>query len=88
LFETGREKELDFVVVVTAPADVQRQRALARPDMTGKKLEKMLSLQIPDSEKRARADYIVDTSLGLAPALAQVREIVASLRAKQDKGPP
>jgi dephospho-CoA kinase len=88
LFETGREKELDFVVVVTAPADVQRQRALQRPGMTEKKLEKILSRQTPDSEKRARADFIVDTSKGLPAALAQVREIIANLREKQAKEHP
>ena len=88
LFETGRETELDFIVVVTAPAEVQRERALQRPGMTEKKLERILALQTPDSEKRARADYIVDTSQGLAAALAQVREIVASLREHAGKELP
>ncbi|HEY7763629.1 MAG TPA: dephospho-CoA kinase [Aestuariivirgaceae bacterium] len=79
LFETGREKEVDAVVVVSAPAEVQRQRVMARPGMTGKKFELLLARQLPDAEKRARADFIVDTGRGHDFARGQVREIVNQL---------
>jgi dephospho-CoA kinase len=79
LFETNREKEVDAVVVVSAPAAVQRQRVLARPGMTEEKLELLLSRQLSDAEKRARADFIVDTGRGHEFARGQVREIVSHL---------
>jgi dephospho-CoA kinase len=79
LFETSREKEVDAVVVVSAPAAVQRQRVLARPGMTEEKLELLLSRQLSDAEKRARADFIVDTGRGHEFARGQVREIVSQL---------
>jgi dephospho-CoA kinase len=62
LFETGQEKELDYVVVVSASEDVQRKRALARPGMTGQKLAGVLARQIPDAEKRKRADFVIENS--------------------------
>ena len=80
LFETGREKDVDVVVVVSAPAEVQRARALARPGMTEAKLDAILARQTPDAEKRRRADFIVDSGQGLEHAFAQVRRIVQSLR--------
>ena len=80
LFETGGEDRVDKIVVVSAPADVQRERVLARPGMTEEKFEAILSHQVPDAEKRSRADYIVDSSRGLADAFAQVERIVANLR--------
>jgi dephospho-CoA kinase len=80
LFETGREKDIDAVVVVSAPADIQRARALARPGMTDVKLAAILGRQMPDAEKRRRADFIVDSGQGLDHAFAQVRRIVQSLR--------
>jgi dephospho-CoA kinase len=80
LFETGLEKDLDAVVVVSAPADIQRARALARPGMTDVKLAAILGRQMPDAEKRRRADFIVDSGQGLDHAFAQVRRIVQSLR--------
>lgn len=82
LFETGGNELVDKVLVVTAPADIQAQRALARPGMTGEKLELILSRQMPDEEKRAKADYIVETDKGLEHAFAQVRELVDDLREK------
>ncbi|PTS87940.1 MULTISPECIES: dephospho-CoA kinase [unclassified Caulobacter] len=80
LFETGGDKRVDKVVVVSAPAEVQRARVLARPDMDEVKFEAILARQLPDAEKRARADYVIDTSRGLEAAHQQVREILAALR--------
>ena len=80
LFETGGRDRVDKIVVVSAPADVQRERVLARPGMTEQKFEAILSHQVPDAEKRRLADYIVDSSRGLDDAFAQVERIVADLR--------
>jgi dephospho-CoA kinase len=76
LLETRGEKETDAVVVVSAPADMQRARALQRPGMTEQKLEAILRQQMPDAEKRRRADFVVDTSRGFEAARAQVRAIL------------
>jgi dephospho-CoA kinase len=76
LFETGGDQKVDAVVVVSAPGEVQRQRVLERPGMTADKLDALLARQTPDSEKRQRADFVVDTSLGFDAARAQVREIL------------
>ena len=76
LFETGADARVDAVVVATAPAEVQRARVLERPGMTPQRLEAMLARQMPDSEKRLRADFIVDTSRGFDDARAQVQEIL------------
>jgi dephospho-CoA kinase len=80
LFETGGEKRVDAVVVVSAPAAVQRERVLARPGMTEAKFEAILAKQVADAEKRAKADFVVDSSRGLDHARAQVAEIVAALQ--------
>jgi dephospho-CoA kinase len=80
LYETGGEKKVDKVVVVSAPADVQRQRVLARPDMTPAKFEAILARQTPDAEKRARADFVIDTGQGLDHARNQVRDLLTLLR--------
>ena len=81
LFETNGHKKVDQVVVVSAPADVQRQRVLARPGMDVAKLEAILARQTPDAEKRSRADFVIDTGQGLDHARDQVRDILTRLRA-------
>jgi dephospho-CoA kinase len=79
LFETGGEGGFDKVVVVSAPPDVQRRRVLARPGMTEEKLAAILARQMPDSEKRERADFVVETGGDLSTTEAQVREILSCL---------
>ena len=79
LFETGGRNRVDKVVVVTAPAEVQRQRVLARPGMTQEKLASILDKQVPDAEKRRQADFIVDTGQGMDAARAAVAAIIAEL---------
>jgi dephospho-CoA kinase len=76
LFETGGEKRVDAVVVVTTSPDIQRQRILARDNMTAEKLDAILARQLPDAEKRKRADFVVDTSHGLEPVRARIRDIL------------
>lgn len=85
LFETGGHSRMDAVVVVTAPADVQRARVLDRPDMTEEKFDHILSRQMPDTEKRAQAHFVVETDKGFDHARAQVREIVAALHKRRLK---
>ena len=77
LFETGGDRRCDAVVVVSAPAEVQRERVLQRPGMTEAKLAAILAKQTPDADKRARADFVVDTSRGFDAARQQVRDILA-----------
>jgi dephospho-CoA kinase len=77
LFETGGEKRMDAVIVVSAPAELQRERVLARENMTQEKLDAILARQMPDAEKRKRADFVVDTSRGLEPVRADVKDILA-----------
>ena len=79
LFETHGEEAFDKVIVVSAPADVQRDRVLARPGMTLAKLDAILARQLPDAEKRARADFVIDTSGDLSKTEAQVHNILACL---------
>jgi dephospho-CoA kinase len=76
LFETGGEKRVDAVVVVSTSPENQRQRILARDNMTAEKLDAILARQLPDAEKRRRADFIVDTSHGLDPVRRQIRDIL------------
>lgn len=81
LFETGADRWLDRIVVVSAPPEVQRERVLARPGMTAEVFKTILAKQLPDAEKRARADFIIDSSRGLEPARAQVRQILEEIHA-------
>ncbi|HEX8413913.1 MAG TPA: dephospho-CoA kinase, partial [Sphingomicrobium sp.] len=79
LFETGGETRVDKIAVVSAPADVQRARVLARPGMTQERFEAILARQTPDAEKRARADFVIDTATDLATTRARVSEVMACL---------
>jgi dephospho-CoA kinase len=78
LFETGGEKRVDAVVVVTTDPDIQRRRVLARDNMTSEMLDAILARQLPDPEKRRRADFLVDTSHGLDPVRDRIQEILAA----------
>lgn len=82
LFETGGHNRVDKVAVVSAPADIQRARVLARPGMTEEKFAAILARQMPDAEKRARADFIIDSSGELEETRAQITAIIAELRGK------
>jgi dephospho-CoA kinase len=82
LFETNREADVDVVIVVSATAELQRARALARPGMTADKLDFILSRQTPDAEKRARANYVIDTSVSLAETAREVGRVIADIRSK------
>jgi dephospho-CoA kinase len=82
LFETGGDARTDAVVVVTAPEPVQRARLLERPGMTAEKIEALLARQMPDAEKRKRADFVIDTSRGFDAARAEARKILDQLRAE------
>ncbi|MGX1744359.1 dephospho-CoA kinase [Bosea sp. NPDC055353] len=86
LLETGGEARCDAVLVVTAPAEVQRQRVLARPGMSAEKLDAILSRQMPDAEKRRRAHFLVDTSRGLVAAERQVGSILMALAGRPGRG--
>lgn len=81
LFETGAETGVDGILVVTAPEAVQRERVLGREGMTEAKFKQILSRQVPDAEKRKRADFLIDTSLGLDVARNSVEELISGLKA-------
>jgi dephospho-CoA kinase len=85
LFETGGHANVDAVVVASAPAQMQRERVLAREGMTDERLDAILAQQLADAEKRARAHFVVDTSRGLEPAREQVAEIIAVMRDPQKR---
>jgi dephospho-CoA kinase len=79
LFETGGEQAFNKVIVVSAPAEIQRERVLSRAGMTEQKLDAILGRQLPDADKRARADFVVDTGTDLSTTERQVRDILACL---------
>lgn len=83
LFEKGGWKQVGAVVVVSAPPDVQRARVLARPGMTEAKFEQILALQVPDAEKRARADHVIDTGTSLAETRHAVQRLVHELTGRE-----
>ena len=85
LFETGGESDFDKIIVVSAPAEVQRARVLARPGMHEAKLDSILERQTPDEEKRRRADFVIDTAGDLSTTEAQVRDIIACLGLAPDR---
>ncbi|OCC23991.1 dephospho-CoA kinase [Croceicoccus estronivorus] len=80
LFEKGGWDRVDAIAVVSAPAEKQRERVLARPGMTAEKFAHVLELQVPDAEKRERADYVIDTGASLAATRAEVNAVIESLR--------
>ena len=83
LFEKGRSRQIDQVAVVSAPADQQKARVMARPGMTEEKFAQILALQVPDAEKRGRADHVIDTGLSLAQTRAAVAALVQKLSVRQ-----
>ena len=83
LFEAGRDKAVDAIVVVSADVAIQRERVLSRPGMSEEKFAAIQARQLPDAEKRERADYVVDTGKGMDDAREQVRAIIADIRASQ-----
>ncbi len=85
LFETGGEKRVDVVVVVSAPAEMQRERVMARPGMTAEKFDLIVKKQVSDAEKRRRADFVVDSSRGLEHAERQVVAIIEALKHRSGK---
>lgn len=85
LFEKARAPEIDAVAVVSAPAEVQRARVLARPGMTADMFAQILARQLPDADKRARADHVIDTGVPLAHTQAAVRALVEAIREKNPR---
>lgn len=83
LFETGGERRVDVTIVVSAPPEIQRERVLARPGMVPEKLDQILSRQMPDEEKRQRADFVVDTSRSIPETEAQIDRIMNQLSGRQ-----
>jgi dephospho-CoA kinase len=86
LFETGGDRRCDYVIVVSAPAFLQRQRVLRRPGSSDSRLDAILAAQMPDSEKRRRADFVVPTGLGKDATLRRLKAIVRLLKGRQRRG--
>jgi dephospho-CoA kinase len=84
LFETGGENQVDVTVVVSAPANVQRARVLERPGMSEAKFDALLANQMPDAEKRGRADYVVDTDRSIEDTGREIDKLITLLRARED----
>jgi dephospho-CoA kinase len=85
LYEGDRANEFDAVIVVSAPAAVQRERALARPGMTREKFEAILARQVPDQEKRRRADFVVSTGVSLEDTRVAVKKVISELRRRAEQ---
>jgi dephospho-CoA kinase len=85
LFETGADKRVDVTIVLSAPHHVQRERVLARPGMTVERLEHLLARQLPDEDRRARADFVVDSGTGLAKMHDEIDRIIDSLRGRKGR---
>jgi len=85
LFETGADRNVDYTLVVSAPAFIQEQRVLSRPNMNQKKFQSILKSQMPDAEKCARADYIIPTGIGHAETMKALKEIIHNFRTSGDK---
>jgi len=85
LFETGADAKVDATIVVSASPDLQRQRLMGRPSMSPEKLESLLARQMPDAEKRARADFVVDTSGEIAASRAALDAIIANLKDRESR---
>ena len=85
LFETGADSRVDVTVVTSAPQEVQRARVLSRPGMTADKLEHLLARQLPDAERRARADYVVDSGLSLADMRIEIDKVIESLKSREGR---
>lgn len=88
LFETGGRERVDRVVVVTAPAEIQRERVMARPGMTEERFARILERQVPDAQKRQMADYVIDTSKGMEAARSAVGDLLRSLGVEKDAAAP
>ena len=85
LFETGADSRVDVTVVTSAPQEVQRARVLSRPGMTADKLEHLLARQLPDAERRARADYVVDSGTSLADMRIEIDKLIESLKSREGR---
>lgn len=85
LFETGADSRVDVTVVTSAPQEVQRARVLSRPGMTADKLEHLLARQLPDAERVARADYVVDSGLSLADMRIEIDKLIESLKSREGR---
>lgn len=84
LFETGIDKEVDYTITVDAPAEIQRERALSRPNMSAQKFEAILKTQIPNTEKCARSDYTINTGIDIAYTMKDLNVIIADIKGKHD----
>jgi dephospho-CoA kinase len=88
LFETGGRERVDRVVVVTAPAEIQHERVMARPGMTEERFARILERQVPDAQKREMADYVIDTGKGMEAARSAVADLLRSLGVEKDAAAP
>ena len=85
LFETGGQKDVDYIIVVDAPDTVQKERVMARPNMTEEKFHKIISQQIPNHVKKQKADFIIDTSVSINHAKTQVKNIIEKINKRWEK---